>query len=156
MSNKYYLVLEYLPGDFMTVDINVINQDNNNYYLIQNIDQFTTQYSEEEIKNLISKANIVPDRYLNGKLHIINENKYRFPILTKDCNFSLDKFILENIDDKQVMNKFINVFRKYDKNNFENINNAIKKRDITKIINILFSLPYESIRGIYIYLYLNV
>ncbi len=156
MNNDIYtLVLEKRPNDFMPIDINLLvnNIGMNDFYQIEKIDEFTKKYTKDEIYDLIKRANVVTEDYLNGKLEIINNKKYRFPILTKDINWSIDDFFKKYINDKQVMNKFINIYQKYSNNNIETLKEAIKEHDINIILKILFSLTYINVRNIYFYLY---
>lgn len=153
---NYFLVLEKRPKDFMPINISIITQDNRaNYTSLEGIDEFTRRYNEDEIKNLIKENNLVTDDYLEGKLWVINENKYRFRVFTKDINMSLDTFLLKNINNKQIMNKFVNIYFKYTKVNIDIIKEAIKKGEVNIILQILFTLDYEIIRNIYFYLFEN-
>ena len=150
---NYFLVLEKRPKDFMPINIQIINKDQKtNYLTLQNIDNFTRNYTSLEIKDLIKENNLVTEDYLNGNLWIINENKYRYPLFTKDINLSMDDFLLKNIHNKQIMNKFINIYSKYSKENLDLLKENIQKEKVANILQILFSLDYLSIRNIYFYL----
>ena len=151
-KNIYHLVLELKPGNFMPIDINILTNDNNNYNTIEQIDSFTKKYTNIELLELIKNNNIVPFEYLNGKLHIINSHKYRYEVLYKDTNFSLDDFFINNIKDKQKMNKFVNIYLKYSKDNINILKDAINNEDIYSILNLLFMLSYENVRNIYTYM----
>ena len=155
-KNVYHLVLELKPGDFMPIDINILLNNNNNYFSIEQIDSFTKKYTNEELLELIEKSNIVPKEYLNGKLHIINNKKYRFEVLYKDTNFSFDNFFINNIKDKQKMNKFINIYLKYSKENSNTLKDAINNEDVYSILSLLFMLSYEEVRNIYTYMLNNI
>ena len=154
----YHLVLEARPGDFMPIDINVLlnNQEPLNYNFLHTIDEFTKKYTEDEIKELIKVNNLVSDLYINGKLQIINENKYRYMVMTKDIDFSLDTFFSEFIDDKLVMNKFLNIYLKYCKETKDNMKEALSEKNIYRILEILFNNEYEKVRNIYSYIYENI
>ena len=150
---NYFLVLEKRPKDFMPINIQIINKDQKtNYLTIQNIDNFTRNYTSLEIKDLIKQNNLVTEDYLNGNLWVINENKYRYPVFTKDINLSMDDFLLKNINNKQLMNKFINIYSKYSKENLDLLKENIQKEKVANILQILFSLDYLSIRNIYFYI----
>ena len=151
---NYHLVLELQPGDFMPININILLNNNINYLNILNIDSFTKKHLENEILIMIREANIVPSNYLNGRLQIINDKKFRYPVLYKDINFTLDTFFENYIDDKQMMNKFLNVYLKYNSSK-EAIQKYIDKKDIEKILNNLYNLDYLTLRNIYFYL-LNI
>lgn len=154
MNNKYNLVLEALPGDFMPIDINALlnNQYKMNFQTLENIDAWTKRYTKREIMDKISESNIVENKYLNGRLHIINDKKYRFEVITKDNTFKLDTFIINNINDKQLMNKLVNIYQKYEKNNIDELKKSIQEKSVSGVLNIIFSLSYENIRNIYFYL----
>jgi len=153
---KYNLVLEARPGDFMPIDINVLAKNSENYNFLENIDAFTIKYSTFELIEMIKSVNIVPDEYLNGHLWVINDNKYRYKVLTKNRAVSLDLFLKDNILDKQKMNKFLNIFNKYAKEKQELMKKSIQERDIKSILALLFSLPYENVRNIYTYIEENI
>lgn len=154
----YHLVLEARPGDFMPIDINLLlnNTMPINYTSLNEIDEFTKKYTEKEIFEMIKKSNIVPDQYLTGKLEIINDNKYRYMVMTSDLNFALDTFIAEYIVDKQVMNRFLNIYIKYCKETKEEMKNAISSGNVYGVLDLLFCNNYENIRNIYAYLYENI
>ena len=155
-STSYHLVLEARPKDFMPVDINLLLNNKKNYHSLNAIDEFTKEYTLKELYQMIEDSNIVPRDYLGGKLEIINDNKYRFPIMTKDINFTLDTFLSEYITNKRVMNKFFNIYIKYCSDTKELMKEAINKEDVGKVLALLFKNPYESIRGIYFYIYENI
>ncbi len=153
---NYFLVLEKRPKDFMPINIGILTKDDlHNYTSLQSIDDFTRKYLEEDIKKMIKDNNLVTEDYLEGKLWVINENKYRYKLFTKDVNMSLDTFLLENIDNKQIMNKFTNIYLKYSNDNIERLKEAIKNKEVNVILQILFTLDYEKIRNIYFYLFAN-
>ena len=153
----YHLVLEYRPNDFMPIDINIISNDKSyGFKSIEEIDSFTKKYSKEDIMIMISDSNIVPYDYLNGKLKIINDNKYRYDVLYKTTTFSLDDFFNQNIANKQIMNKFLNIYLKSNDANAESMKKAIKKQNIYEILNLVFKLSYLDVRNIYTYLDANI
>lgn len=148
---NFHLVLEQKPGDFMPIDINILLNNDINYLNLLNIDSFTKKYLENEILIMIRDNNIVPSSYLNGKLQIINDKKFRYPVIYKDTNFTIDTFFESYIDDKQMMNKFLNIYLKYNDNK-DLIQKYIDKKDIESILNVLYNLDYVTLRKIYFYL----
>ena len=153
----YHLVLEARPGDFMPIDINtLIDNSKIDFTSLQEIDNFTKKYLFEELIAIIKESNIVPKQYLEGKLQIINNNKYRYPVLYKNITFIIDDFLINNITDKQKMNKFLNIYLKYTNENKEEMQKAINEKDSKKILNLLSKISYVNIRNIYFYLYNNV
>lgn len=151
----YHFVIEGRPKDFMPIDINILlnNKIPKDYTTLMEIDKFTKSYTVDEIFDMIEEANIVPDMYLDGKLEIINDNKYRFGIITKNDDFALDKFLKDNINNKQIMNKFYNVYLKYNALYANEMKMSIQKEDIHDVLNILFSNSYDVVRCIYIFVY---
>lgn len=153
----YHLVLENRPGDFMPVDLKLISKDKSHgYKAIEEIDSFTKKYSKEDIMIMISDNNIVPFDYLEGKLQIINDKKYRFDVLYKTTTFSLDDFFINNISDKQAMNKFLNVYLKSKDANSGEMKKSIQKQNVSAVLNLLFQLSYLDVRNIYTYLANNI
>ena len=153
----YHLVLEYRPNDFMPIDISIISNDKSyGFKSIEEIDSFTKKYSKEDIMVMISDNNIVPYDYLSGKLLIINDNKYRYDVLYKTTTFSLDDFFVKNISNKQTMNKFLNIYLKSDEANADSMKKAIKKQNLSEVLDLVFRLPYLDVRNIYTYLIANI
>ncbi|MDD5865306.1 MAG: hypothetical protein PUD07_02290 [bacterium] len=150
----YYLVVEARPREFMPIDINILEGTNNFYNSLELIDMFTKKYSYEEIMKMVLENNLLPINFLNGSLCIINNKNYRFQLLTKDNNMSLDDFFFNNINDKQIMNKFYNIFLKYVKDDeiIIELKKYLIEKNIVGILEILYSLNYEKIRSIYLYL----
>ena len=152
----YHLVLELKPGDFMPIDINILTRDNKIYTSLQEIDNFTKKYTKIELINIIKENNIVPEKYLDGSLNIINANKYRYPVFYKDIDFSIELFLNKNITNKIVMNKFLNIFIKYNEDKKEIMQNAINNHNINAILKILANISYLNIRNIYFYTFNNI
>ena len=151
----YYLVVEARPKEFMPIDINILEGTNNlPYNSLELIDMFTKKYSYEEIMKMVLENNLLPINFLNGRLCIINNKNYRYQILTKDDNMSIDEFFFNNINDKQIMNKFYNIFSKYVKEDgtILKLKKYLMEKNIVGILEILYSLNYEKIKSIYLYL----
>lgn len=141
----------------MPIDISIISKDKSyGFKSIEEIDNFTKKYSEKDIMVMISDNNIVPYDYLSGNLRIINDNKYRYDVLYNTTTFSLDDFFASNITNKQIMNKFLNIYLKSNKANADNMKKAIKEQDLSKILDLVFKLPYLDVRNIYTYLVANI
>ena len=88
MKNEYIiynLVLELRNGDYNVIEINNISNIHLDYpNSIETIDAFTMHFSENELKDLIEKNNMVSIEYLKGNFKIISNLKHRLPILTKE------------------------------------------------------------------------
>lgn len=154
-KDVYYLVVEARPKEFMPIDINILEKTYGyQYNSIENIDMFTKKYTYEEIMNLILINNLLPENFLNGSLCIINDKNFRFKVLTKEDNLSIDEFFIENVNDKIIMNKFYNIFLKYVKED-ELINEMkvyINAKNIVGILNVLYKTSYINLRTIYFYI----
>lgn len=150
----YYLVVEARPKEFMPIDINILLKSNMNFSSIEIIDSFTKEYTYDELMNMIIQNNLLPNSFLNGKLYIINDKKFRFKVLTKDDNLLLDDFFINNIEDKLMMNKFYNIFLKYvkDEDIINMMKRAISEKSINDILNVLCKIDYLSLRNIYVYI----
>lgn len=153
-KNIYYLVVEARPKEFMPIDINILLKSNMNFSSIEIIDSFTKEYTYDELMNMIIQNNLLPNSFLNGKLYVINDKKFRFKILTKDDNLLLDDFFINNIEDKLMMNKFYNIFLKYvkDEDIINMMKRAISEKSINDILNVLCKVDYLSLRNIYVYI----
>ena len=150
----YYLVVEARPKEFMPIDINILLKSNMNFSSIEIIDSFTKEYTYEELMNMIIQNNLLPDSFLNGKLYVINDKKFRFKVLTKDDNLLLDDFFINNIEDKLMMNKFYNIFLKYvkDEEIISMMKSAMALKDVQKILDALCKVSYLDLRMIYVYI----
>lgn len=155
-KHEYHLVLEYLPGDFMPVDISILlNNDSEDYSRLEIIDSFTKKYTKNEVYEMINEANIVPSKYLEGELEVINDRKYRYKAIFKDTSFSLDLFFSQNISNKRMMNKFLNIYLKYSKEK-DAMQEALDTENVYEVLNLIFNLPYERVRNIYTYMLDNL
>lgn len=150
----YYLVVEARPKEFMPIDINILLKSNMDFSSIEIIDSFTKEYTYNELMNMIIQNNLLPDSFLNGKLYVINDKRFKFKVLTKDDNLLLDDFFINNIDDKIMMNKFYNIFLKYvkDEEIISIMKNTMYLKDIQKILDVLCKLNYLDLRMIYVYI----
>ena len=150
----YYLVVEARPKEFMPIDINILLKSNMNFSSIEIIDSFTKEYTYDELMNMIIQNNLLPNSFLNGKMYVINDKKFRFKVLTKDDNLLLDDFFINNIEDKLMMNKFYNIFLKYvkDEDIINMMKSAISEKSINDILNVLCKIDYLSLRNIYVYI----
>ena len=153
-KNIYYLVVEARPKEFMPIDINILLKSNMNFSSIEIIDSFTKEYTYDELMNMIIQNNLLPNSFLNGKMYVINDKKFRFKVLTKDDNLLLDDFFINNIEDKLMMNKFYNIFLKYvkDEDIINMMKRAISEKSINDILNVLCKVDYLSLRNIYVYI----
>lgn len=153
-KSVYYLVVEARPKEFMPIDINILLKSNMNFSSIEIIDSYTKEYTYDELMNMIIQNNLLPNSFLNGKMYVINDKKFRFKVLTKDDNLLLDDFFINNIEDRLMMNKFYNIFLKYikDEELINMMKSAMSLKDIQKILDVLCKLNYLDLRMIYVYI----
>lgn len=162
---KYFLILEKRLGDYNLVDINkldicmnIVTND------IASIDNFTCQYTEDEIKNSIMRSNIVTNEYLSGNLKIVSDAKHHLNVLTKDMFILIREFQLSNQEiDRDFKNKMFGMYKKVVESTFtdksfiqgmlDRFKESLKNDSKNEIFNILEELPYNKSRMIYLNIY---
>ena len=163
-NNNYNLVLEYRPGDYAYIAIN--NLDICLEYVpntLNSIDMFTSNLTDEQLRNAIIRSNMVEGKYLNSPLKVISEH-HRFDILTCDILDVVREF-LESSDelDEDFKNKLYGYYKSIiekiyfdDKfvngvlKSFKKIKNEGTKRDLFLAIQ---ELPYEKSKELYFKVY---
>lgn len=120
MEKTYLLVIKRGKNDYLSVEWNLLKPyTGENIYTLEGIDNFTRKMMSEELITEVLKENIVsPDERFqsfsiiyrhNGKIHEVKEGtifKENTNILSED---SLINFIVENIDNKQLINEIYNL-----------------------------------------------
>lgn len=151
----YHLVVENRANEFIPIDINILlnNNPKKDYSFIELIDEFTMKLSEEELSDMIHNNNLIPLQAMNGKIWIINDNRYRYEVVYKDMRFSIEDFLKNNLNNARIMNKFINIYQKYSREDLDNMKIAIEEKNITMILSIVSTLDYIDIRSMCLYLY---
>ncbi len=165
---NYYLVLEKRLGDYNLIDINkldicqrIVSVD------IADIDNFTRDFTEEEIRAAITRSNMAQNDYLDGKLKIVSDVKHNLRVLTKDVFTSIMEFQTNNNEIEQnLKNKLFGLYKKLVESNFndrdfikgllERFKNALKNNNKYEIFNILAELPYNRSRSIYMKIYSEI
>ena len=165
---NYYLVLEKRLGDYNLIDINkldicqrIVSAD------IADIDNFTRDFTEEEIRAAITRSNMAQNDYLDGKLKIVSDVKHNLRVLTKDVFTSIMEFQTNNNEIEQnLKNKLFGLYKKLVESNFndrdfikgllERFKNALKNNNKYEIFNILAELPYNRSRSIYMKIYSEI
>ena len=158
---EYYLVLEKRPGDYNLVDINKL--DICNFYVantISAIDNFTLNFSEDEIKESIKRSNMVQLDYLEGQLKIVSDAKHNLKIITKDIFAKVLEFQNDKEFNRDLKNKIFGSYKKviekvFSDSNFINglltrFKNILKTNDKIEMFKIIEELPYDKSREIYI------
>lgn len=157
-EQKHFLALLDRPGDFALIDISKLDialgyQPNT----LAELDTFTMYYSKKEIVDAIKRANIVDDRYINGKL-VIQDNQKHNPIMVIDRefydNFRIDLFLKEKLTSKNDANKLVNKLMAITKDSevISAFKKAVNSCNLDLICDILFNLPYLEQRKYVIYL----
>lgn len=157
-NQKHFLSLMSQVGDYVFIDISKLDISNGyNPYYLSDIDSFTKHFSKAEIIASIKRANLVSEKYLNGKL-VIQDNQKHNPmeVIDKEFynNFRIDLYLEEISSNKVKINNLVNKFRAVTKDN--NLANAysdcLKRKDIDEAIDILFNLEYLVLRKYMLYL----
>ena len=155
---KHFLALQYLPGDYCYVEIPKLDiASNYQPTCLAEIDSFTMNFSEEEIFNSIKRANIVGNKYFDGKLVIADNQKHNpLKVITKDFydEFNIEDYILNNMYDKNIMNNLVNKFASIIKDDEISLSfkNAYNNLDVYKMQEILFNQDYLLQRKLIVYL----
>jgi hypothetical protein len=157
-EQKHFLALLSRPGDCIFISIPRLDIANGySINTLQDIDIFTMKYSTEEIMASIKRANIAPERYLNGSL-VIQDNQKHNPLQVIDKtfynNFRIDLFLDSTLSDKNKLNVVINKFNALvsDEVIKKEFKESLNSGNLDKTVDILFNLPYKSLRKYMIYL----
>lgn len=157
-EQKHFLSLMARIGDYIFIDISKLDIANGyNPYNLADIDSFTMHFSKEEILSSIKRANLVSDKYLNGKLIIADNQKHNpIDVIDKEFynNFRIDLFLSKQQENKVSLNNILNKFRAIckDKAIEDSFILAIKNNNMDLAVDILFNLPYLTLRKFIVYL----
>ncbi|MCM1053578.1 MAG: hypothetical protein NC483_06370 [Ruminococcus sp.] len=154
MEDKYYLAVETKPNSYFPINLGDLSITNGfASHKLEEIDKFTLNFTKNEIIKAIKDGNIL-DVLENMNLVIIyneKEKTRKVPVLTKDINFDMWKFLKDNYNDKLILNKIHNFLQnKIGEDKFKNLKNTDNCNDFVSIIN---TLPYDIERKLYFYLY---
>ena len=157
-EQKHFLSLMARIGDYTFIDISELDIANGyNPYSLADIDSFTMHFSKEEIIASIKRANLISDKYLNGTLVIADNQKHNpVEVIDKEFynTFRIDLYLMEIMHNKVKSNNIINKFGSICKDKIicDSFTLAIKNENLDLAIDILFNLPYLSMRKFMIYL----
>ena len=157
-EQKHFLSLMARIGDYVFIDISKLDIANGYYpSSLADIDSFTMHFSVDEIMNSMKRANLARNKYLNGSL-VIEDNQKHNPItvIDKDFynNFRIDLFLSEKMKNKNALNNILNKFRAICKDKVieDNFILAIKNNNLDLAVDILFNVPYITLRKFIVYL----
>lgn len=157
-EQKFFLALMARVGDYSFIDIRKLDISfGYSPNSLADIDSFTMHFSKYEIINSIKRGNLTSEKYLNGRLVIEDNQKHKpLEVIDKEYynNFRIDLYLKEKIENKQEANNIINKFRSIckDESIWNSFTFAIKNKNLDLIVDILFNLPYLSLRKYMIYL----
>lgn len=157
-EQKHFLSLMARIGDYIFIDISKLDIANGyNPYNLADIDSFNMHFSKEELLSSIKRANLVSDKYLNGKLVIADNQKHNpIDVIDKEFynNFRIDLYLNETTKNKVKLNNILNKFRSICKDKVieDSFIMAIKNNNLDLAVDILFNLPYLTLRKFIIYL----
>ena len=122
------------------------------------LDHILSQFTEQEIKDSIKRANIVADVDIDDKRLLIKIGHHILPVLTKDITeqFDIYKYIRENFDNKTVknviFNKIFSIIK--DEERIQTIKEIIDRETGEEFANsVNLFLTYIELRELYFYLY---
>ncbi len=160
-EQKHFLSLMARIGDYIFIDISKLDIANGyNPTTLSDIDSFTMHFSTYEIINSIKRANLAIDRYINGSL-VIEDNQKHNPIKVIDKDFyngfRIDLYLREKMKNKMEINNILNKFRSICKDEVieESFIKSIKSNNLDLAVDILFNLPYLTLRKFIVYLIEN-
>ncbi len=164
-NNNYY------PVEWKYLTENKVNDE----YNLEEIDNFTTSLSEGEIKYKLIEGNYINEYEVSCPFIIIYYEKDNIRILNDGVLFINDKealnksfiinYLIENINNRQLMNKIYNSINKYNKDNpklDEFLYVINKTKEITenlvpkKILDTFSKLDYIDRRRIGVYIIKNL
>ena len=173
--NKYMLVIKNKKRNYAPIDWKSINKKNSSISSLKGIDDFTSQYEEEELFNLLIEHHLIEQRNENDEIAIIFKEKDRIREVKEGILFKNNKDlisdetyitnILKNINNKNFINNIYNLCNSLGKSEeIKNIKYILKKLDFFKqkgsngcraALLEFTKLPYEEKRKIYLQTYIR-
>ena len=153
MENKYNLAIITKPKNYFPINLLDLKLGcNYNINKLEELDNFTLKYTEEEIRQAIKEANLL-DITEDMPLVVIyyEKNVIRtMRALTKNINFDMWQYIKDNYNDKNFKNKIYNFLNSKIE---EDISNLKVANNLKEFVTIITKLPYIIQRKLYFYLY---
>ena len=160
-EQKFFLALMARVGDYSFIDIRKLDISfGYSPNTLADIDSFTMHFSKDEIIDSIKRGNLVSEKYLNGKL-VVEDNQKHNPIKVIDKDFyngfRIDLYLSEKMKNKMEINNILNKFRSICKDEVieESFIKSIKSNNLDLAVDILFNLPYLTLRKFIVYLIEN-
>ncbi len=156
-----YLVIEKRNNDFAFINIGDLDIFKDmSYNSFASLDSILREYTEEEIKDSIQRANVVPDTDISDKKLLIKYGNYKLPVLSRDIveDFDYYTFIADNYNNKRITNIFYNKLAAIVKNDpraeiFKEFLEDASAEDFFKSLN---WLSYVEQREFFFYVYNEV
>ena len=152
------LVVEKRNNDFAYINIADLDiLKDMNYTNLYTLDNLLQGFTEQEIKDSITRANVVADTNIDDKKILIKYGNYKLPVLTKDVTNDLDifEYIGQNFNDKTMKNIFFNKIAAIvkDERRIDFYKDIIDHDTLEGFIQSLNYLTYTELREFYFYLY---
>ncbi len=152
------LVVEKRNNDFAYINIADLDiLKDMTYTNLATLDNYLQHFTEQEIKDSIERANVVPDTEISDKKLLIKYGNYKLPLLSKEIREELDMFayIAENFEDKSMKNIFFNKISSIVKDEKRKVfyKDVIDHDSKESFIESLKYLTYNELRELYFYLY---
>ena len=166
---NFYLVLEKRLGDYNIIDISkldIFKPEQKMSGDISDIDFFTCEFTEQEIRESVIRSNMVREEYIDGDFRIISDakHKHNLSIITKDVYNEIRNFQNNNEEFSQdFKNKLFGAYKKIVESCFNDpdfIHGLLERFKITlkngtklEMFKMIEELPYYKSRSIYINMY---
>jgi len=154
------LAIEEKPNSFLPINLEELGFIVSSEILtLKDLDYFVLNVGEENLKDIIKRANVVPEDALNGDLVILydnNKQKKKLPILKKEYleKYDLQSIISDYIDNKQFINRVISKIKTLNISEEikQNIEVALKEGNTNLFLIAYNSLTYLLQRNLYLYM----
>ncbi len=154
MEDKYYLAIETKPKNFFPINLADLNIAKNfTTWKLEELDNFTLKFTEEEIIKSIREANLL-DITENMAVVIIYYEKNvvrKAEVLTKEKYYDMWAYLKDNYQNKNLLNKIYNFLN--NKVDSEILTKLKNNSNVNDFLNALMKLQYSVQRKLYFYLY---
>lgn len=154
MEDKYYLAIETKPKNFFPINLADLNIAKNFItWKLEELDNFTLKFTEEEIIKSIREANLL-DITENMAVVVIYYEKNvvrKAEVLTKEKYYDMWAYLKDNYQNKNLLNKIYNFLN--NKVDSEILTKLKNNSNVNDFLNTLMKLQYSVQRKLYFYLY---